>query len=133
MQNLAGPAEGLIKSLMDGNKGNVAIYSEQLQKNLGTIVDKLVPKGSALVTDIAKDVATVFSETYKNVGNPENKETKTVTHKHEGTLILKGEGNVNGVTQRNINDLLSDPSNASQTNFLLNGGSEPSAATGKKN
>jgi hypothetical protein len=81
-------------------------------------------------------VSNVFNngiESIKSSFGREQQSQTEVTHKHEGTLILKGEGNVNGVTQRNINDLLSDPSNASQTNFLLNGGSAPSAATGKKN
>ena len=127
------PVENIIKSLSEGNLIKAESYFEELKSNLGGIVEQIIPTAKGAIQDTAKDVQKIFAETYKNVGNPENKETKTVTHKHEGTLILKGEGNVNGVTQRNINDLLSDPSNASQTNFLLNGGSEPSAATGKKN
>jgi hypothetical protein len=127
------PVENIIKSLSEGNLIKAESYFEELKSNLGGIVEQIIPTAKGAIQDTGKEVQKIFAETYKNVGNPENKETKTVTHKHEGTLILKGEGNVNGVTQRNINDLLSDPSNASQTNFLLNGGSEPSAATGKKN
>jgi hypothetical protein len=127
------PVENIIKSLSEGNLTKAESYFEELKSNLGGIVEQIIPTAKGVIQDTGKEVQKIFAETYKNVGNPENKETKTVTHKHEGTLILKGEGNVNGVTQRNINDLLSDPSNASQTNFLLNGGSEPSAATGKKN
>jgi hypothetical protein len=79
-------------------------------------------------------VKNVFNDAISNVSTTFGRQQNTeVTHKHEGTLTLKGEGTVNGSTSRDINDLFSDPSNVSQANFLLNGGSAPSASTGKKN
>jgi hypothetical protein len=134
MQNMAGPAEGLIKSLMDGNKANVAIYSEQLQKNTQDIFDKLVPKGSALVTDIAKDVSTTFAETYKNVGNPEIKETKNINV----NVNLTGDPNVTNkldtkqVTEAVISGM-NDPEYKSALNSTTGDNKGVSAATGSKN
>jgi hypothetical protein len=134
MQNLAGPAEGLIKSLMDGNKANVAIYTEQLQKNAQDIFDKLVPKGSALVTDIAKDVSKTFAETYKNVGNPEIKETKNINV----NVNLTGDPNVTNkldtkqVTEAVISGM-NDPEYKSALNSTTGDNKGVSAATGSKN
>lgn len=132
--DVSGPLESLVKSLADGNAANVKIYSDKLVENLGNITEKIIPKSTELVTNIAKDIATTFSETYKNVGNPETKETKNVNV----NWTINGDPNVTkNMTQETFNKMLDtstlDPNTKVTVNSNLNGGTAPSATTGGKN
>jgi hypothetical protein len=126
-EGVAGPIEDYIYGFTQDDQATMNKAKSDFLSGIDNVTQSFFEGTTEYVKNVFNDAITNVSSTF---GRQQNTE---VVHKHEGTLTLKGEGNVNGVTQRNINDLLSDPSNASQTNFLLNGGSAPSAATGKKN
>jgi hypothetical protein len=126
-EGVAGPIEDYIYGFTQEDQAIMNKAKSDFLSGIDNVTKSFFEGTTVYVKNVFNDAITNVSSTFGRQKNTE------VVHKHEGTLTLKGEGNVNGVTQRNINDLLSDPSNASQTNFLLNGGSAPSAATGKKN
>ena len=126
-EGVAGPIEDYIYGFTQDDQAMMDKAKKDFLDGFGNVAKSFFDGTTDYVKKVFDDTLTNVSSTF---GRQQNSE---VTYKHEGTITLKGEGTVNGVTARNINDLLSDPSNASATNFLLNGGNAPSAATGKKN
>jgi hypothetical protein len=129
VQSVAGPIEDYTYGFTTGNKEVMNQAITDFGTNFSTLADNFFDGAKTYV----KNVSDNGIESLKTTFGREQQSKTEVTHKHEGTLTLKGEGTVNGSTSRDINDLFSDPSNVSQANFLLNGGSAPSASTGKKN
>lgn len=86
----------------------------------------------------AEFVERVFNESVKKIKDsysPNNyKTTKSeVTVNHQGTVVLKGEGNQNGFTTMEGAKFFSDPNNVVMTKNNLEMVNAPSAATGGKN
>ena len=129
VQSVSGPIEDYAYGFTTGNKEVMNQAITDFGTNFSTLADNFFDGAQTYV----KNVFDNGIESIKSTFGREQQSKTEVTHKHEGTLTLKGEGTVNGSTSRDINDLFSDASNVSQANFLLNGGSAPSASTGKKN
>jgi hypothetical protein len=128
------PVENIIKSLSEGNLTKAESYFEELKSNLGGIVEQIIPTAKGAIQDTGKDVQKIFAETYKNVGNTEIKETKNINV----NWTISGDPNVTkNINQETFDKMLNtattDPNTKVTVSSNLNGGSTPSAATGKKN
>lgn len=126
---LTQPIEDVAVAAYKGDELGMANAGAAFLQNSKSLVDKGIASMNEVKDGVLKDASDILAKSYLDKPT-----TKTeVIYKHEGTITLKGEGNVNGVTQRDINDILNNPNNANNTNFLLNGGNAPTATTGAKN
>lgn len=123
--SLTQPIEDLAVSTIKGDEMGQATSIQKLIMNTKDLSDKGIAVMKSIGEGVTSDVKDILGKAYMD--KPVQK--TEVIYKHEGTITLKGEGNVKG--QNEID--LSNPETGIKLRNAIEGGTAPSATTGAKN
>lgn len=129
-EGVAGPTEDLFISMAEGKSVTKAM--EDFVKGAAEIRDSYMDASENFMTSMINSRKEELKKTYSSEYKGTN-QNQTMTVKHEGTVILKGEGDQKGFTTMDGVNYFSDPTNQVMTNSFLNGDGTPSAVVGSKN
>jgi hypothetical protein len=131
-EGVAGPTEDFFVAAIEGNTAAQTKAIADFTKGAIDIKDSFLNASESFVSELMKSRTEDLKKTYSSDYKATN-QNQTMTVKHEGTVILKGEGDQKGFTTMDGVNYFSDPTNQVMTNSLLNGDGTPSAVVGSKN
>jgi hypothetical protein len=127
-EGVAAPTEDFFVASIEGNATNIAKAISDFEKGAMDIKDSFMSASESFVSNIiqnrTEDLKRNYSTEYEGVN-----QTKTLIYKHEGTITVKGEGDLKGY----MNMDLTDPNTQVNLKNAIESTNAPSAATGKKN
>ena len=128
VEGVAGPTEDFFVASIEGNSANVTKALADFTKGATEIKDSFFAASESFVSNLLKSRTEDLKRTYSTEYNASN-QNQTMTINHQGTLTVKGEGNAKGQNELD----LSNPNTGVELKKAIEGGTSPSAATGRKN
>ena len=131
-EGVAGPTEDFLVAAIDGNTANQTKAIADFTKGAIEIKDSFLSASESFVQNIIESRKDDLKQTYGSNNKPVN-ETKTVNV----NVKVEGDANTAKMDKDQITNVVlkgfQDPNLSNELSYTLDGGSAPSAATGKKN